>query len=872
MNLKKHVPFWLFALLAAVVLTIALSSDAAQIAAPQSVTLSSPAGPNQQITATCALPCPGLSLQSGSSGTFAPVDATHYTFTAPPAISAQHSTDGCMVAPNDSIYNTRIDSLPVHPNSADWIAHSSGILFNFETLATPNIIDNATPVVAETFHYTTNYNSGGGTVWRVPSRPGHKERGWFSLVDLPTATNSDHHSIFVNKNTCQWEEFYQEGIYGSTNTAASGYQYLGSTYARPADGTTDAASQPLVPLMLSLDEILSRQIHHAMRFTSNYVNPGVRIWPSGVDGPSAGYPPYGARFRLKAGFVQDGVIDVTAPNSYYFGSFYPTGAPTLSFTGCAVQPVANVSQGYGGYITQVNVTAVGSGCVKPTVVFNCNLPCTHTGTAQTGTAVMYSPEAQAILTAWKQYGISLSDIGYNNSVTTSTDVFDSPIAAQALAEISCPQSYPHNCQPGQQANGITNNAWEAVDVSALMVSPSSYETTPAYATGQYAVITGPGINLPIALQPAVIQTPYLFAGLQAGMSAWTIPAAVYPASLNQTVNWAITTCAGPFGCGSIGNGNQYTPPASVSAETAVTLTGTAAADPTQTANLYLTILPAGPVRIHSGSQQAYTDSSGHQWLPDMVSEGAYGHADAVGQNWGTQPDQALYQNYAGGADDIHYGTFIVPNGSYKISMLFSTGGCTGTAPSSPLNLVVQGVVQAHDYDPAASVNYACKTETPVVTLPAKVTDNTLRFGVFGSMRDSGWDVNSFVSAVSFEQDSATVPHWDVDTQQQSSIAPGASGQWNCQTGGPGIGPAVGIPGTLQLYLRDALTGVNDPTWIKVFGPGRVDPASGCYTAPPSNQGLTPVIIEATDGATTAYTSLLVSGGNVVAAPVPSAAQ
>src|SRR5947209_2208059 len=43
---------------------------------------------------------------------------TRTTYVAPPTITPQHVLDGCTVLPGDSVFNTRIDTLPVHPNSS----------------------------------------------------------------------------------------------------------------------------------------------------------------------------------------------------------------------------------------------------------------------------------------------------------------------------------------------------------------------------------------------------------------------------------------------------------------------------------------------------------------------------------------------------------------------------------------------------------------------------------------------------------------------------------------------------------------------------------------------------------------------------------
>jgi hypothetical protein len=95
-------------------------------------------------------------------------------------------------------------------------------------------------------------------------------------------------------------------------------------------------------------------------------------------------------------------------------------------------------------------------------------------------------------------------------------------------------------------------------------------------------------------------------------------------------------------------------------------------------------------------------------------------------------------------------------------------------------------------------------------------------------------------------------HWAIDTQSQFQLKPGSVGAWSCGT------QFSKTTNTLQLYLQDWFTGVNDPTWSVVSGPGTID-TNGCYTLPSSQTVSTHAIIQATDGTNTAQTDLLVIG-------------
>src|SRR6266700_4716590 len=59
------------------------------------------------------------------------IDPTTGVYTAPAAVHAQQSSGGYQLLPNDHIYNMRIDSLPVDPNSAKWIAGAGTVPVNY---------------------------------------------------------------------------------------------------------------------------------------------------------------------------------------------------------------------------------------------------------------------------------------------------------------------------------------------------------------------------------------------------------------------------------------------------------------------------------------------------------------------------------------------------------------------------------------------------------------------------------------------------------------------------------------------------------------------------------------------------------------------
>lgn len=249
------------------------------------------------------------SLAAGSAGTLTVADTTHATYTAPASIQNQNVLAGCPVMPNDSIFNTRIDNLPVNANNANWTSTTNtgtnGL--GFDTGWGISVADNTVPLTNEIFYYTGGYNGS----WLLPSLPQLKREMGTYVSDQ---NGSDHHILAVNKDTCQFWEVYNNyltprPVNGVNYTATSGYSYNGLGYGLPTGGTTDAAGLPLGPLTLHLDEVKNGAVHHAVRFTLAagfiYGNPNFVYWPSTSPhfaNCCTNSPPYGARFRLKASY------------------------------------------------------------------------------------------------------------------------------------------------------------------------------------------------------------------------------------------------------------------------------------------------------------------------------------------------------------------------------------------------------------------------------------------------------------------------------------------------------------------------------------------------------------------------------------------
>lgn len=254
-------------------------------------------GATTKFTANVAVTwsCPGC------AGTIDP-DGTYH---APQTVQAQQSYGGFQLLPNNHIFNTRIDSLPVNPNSTAWIAGAGTVPLNYDSSFPVNYVNGATPVQNMGFFYTPLNNG----PFEIPQYPEAKiEGGWFTF-----STGVDRHLFAIDTSTGNFQEMYNYYSAGRNTSCASctsqsGVRYANSTYALPAHASTDAAGMYIMPLTLRAQEMeqavaTGGTINHALRFTLNlgYCASSF-IWPATTMATDGGTVPFGARFRLKSSF------------------------------------------------------------------------------------------------------------------------------------------------------------------------------------------------------------------------------------------------------------------------------------------------------------------------------------------------------------------------------------------------------------------------------------------------------------------------------------------------------------------------------------------------------------------------------------------
>jgi len=214
---------------------------------------------------------------------------------------------GCPVFPASSVWNQRVDTLPVAPDSARVIAAigaGDGVhadfgngLYNGSRIGIPYVVVHGkkTPKSRVAFQYADESDKGPYPIPAgvpIEGAPQHANEG-------------DRHALIVDRDSCRLYELFALQRTGGRWSAGSGAIWnLRSNAPRPAGWTSaDAAGLPILPGLARWDgDASTGAIRHALRFTVErtrraYVYPA-RHFASDLTDPAL--PPMGLRVRLKA--------------------------------------------------------------------------------------------------------------------------------------------------------------------------------------------------------------------------------------------------------------------------------------------------------------------------------------------------------------------------------------------------------------------------------------------------------------------------------------------------------------------------------------------------------------------------------------------
>jgi hypothetical protein len=271
----------------------------------------------------------------------------------PAASAAKLPGTPCRVFPADNVWNTRINKLPVHAKSAQWLAAMDS--------SSRNLHPDYGPAGGGDPPY--------GIPWQVvsPSDPlstvhfqyaSESDAGPYPLTSsTPIEGGSDRHALMVNPSTCTLYELFNTHYSASQSTAGSGAIWkLGSNALRPTGWTSaDAAGLPILPGLVNYDEVRAGAINHAIRVTASCTSNSY-LWPARHRaGSTSSCPPMGARFRLKSSFslpasacAADCQTVVTAMKRYGLiladngSNWYFTGTSDVRWTGDQMEQLKQI--------------------------------------------------------------------------------------------------------------------------------------------------------------------------------------------------------------------------------------------------------------------------------------------------------------------------------------------------------------------------------------------------------------------------------------------------------------------------------------------------------------------------------------------------
>ena len=219
---------------------------------------------------------------------------------APPAVA------GCQILPVNNVWNTPIDTMPLHASSNAWIAaigaaarlHPDwgiteteyGIPFIEVPITQPRV-----PMI-----FAAADESDPGPYPIPPNAP----------IEGGAASSGDRHVLVIETGACI---LYETGNAYPQNGGASWKGYSGAKWdlksnalRTPGWTSADAAGLPIFPGLLRWEEVATGEINHALRFTAPKTRRGVYQWPATHWATNladdVNNPMMGARFRLKASF------------------------------------------------------------------------------------------------------------------------------------------------------------------------------------------------------------------------------------------------------------------------------------------------------------------------------------------------------------------------------------------------------------------------------------------------------------------------------------------------------------------------------------------------------------------------------------------
>lgn len=230
-----------------------------------------------------------------------------------PAFAEPPKIAGCPVFPENNIWNTRIDTLPVADRSQDYVATIGAAtqmhpdfgagLHEGAPIGIPYVV---VPMGQQKVAIRFKAFGEEAPV-QDESDPGPYPIPPNAPIEGGRESKEDRHVVVVQQGSCTLYELYKAVPNADRSwSAVSAAKFDLEGHELRIDGHTsaDAAGLPIFPGLVRYDEVLSGEIRHALRFTAPRTQKAY-VWPArhyASDDTDEALPPLGARFRLRADF------------------------------------------------------------------------------------------------------------------------------------------------------------------------------------------------------------------------------------------------------------------------------------------------------------------------------------------------------------------------------------------------------------------------------------------------------------------------------------------------------------------------------------------------------------------------------------------
>jgi hypothetical protein len=293
---------------------------------------------------------PGINDTSDEYFTLTPASTTTTTTTPTTTTTISGPTvEGVQIFPEDHIWNTRVDTLPLDSNSAGYINTIGATQYlNFYFGFPYNVVDSAQ--AKQMFSSIGQSYYSDNVAFPIPEDP-----------EIETLC-ADRHMLIIDVDSHLLYESYMTNQLpnGSWTSGLCAVWNLSDYSFRRNNITpmwsTDAAGLPVFPGLLRYDEVASGSINHALRFVIDSMR-GDYIWNARASAPwgeitDPNYPPAGQRFRLKSSFNISGYptqarVILTALKKYGMiladngASFTISGTPDARWNNTDIYTIQN---------------------------------------------------------------------------------------------------------------------------------------------------------------------------------------------------------------------------------------------------------------------------------------------------------------------------------------------------------------------------------------------------------------------------------------------------------------------------------------------------------------------------------------------------